>query len=106
MPRYGFSFSEIAVAGVPAIFIPYPYAIDNHQSTNAQWLVKNKAALKIEQSELTVENLSSMLTILLTDNSQLNTMSAVLKKLAKPNATQKVVEVCEKACWGEERHAA
>lgn len=93
--------SEVAVAGIPAIFIPYPYAIDNHQFHNAEWLVKNEASHLIEQKDLTVDKLNSLLQKLLSDGSQLHEMSARLKKLAIPDATDKVVWVCEKACKNE-----
>lgn len=93
--------SEVAVAGIPAIFIPYPYAIDNHQFHNAEWLVKNEASHLIEQKDLTIDKLNGLLKTLLSDESQLNEMSARLKKLAIPDATDKVVWVCEKACRNE-----
>lgn len=92
--------SEIAVAGLPAIFVPYPYAIDNHQFYNAQWLVENKAAYAIEQKELTIENLSKLLTSMLSDGLSLSIMSETLKKLAMPDATDQVVAVCDLANKG------
>jgi UDP-N-acetylglucosamine--N-acetylmuramyl-(pentapeptide) pyrophosphoryl-undecaprenol N-acetylglucosamine transferase len=98
--------SEVAVAGVPAIFIPYPYAIDNHQSTNAKWLVKNQGAMMIEQSEMTVKTLNEILISLLCNKEKINTMSTNLKKLAMPDATQQVVAVCEQACCGENHNVA
>jgi len=93
--------SEIAVAGLPAIFIPYPYAIDNHQYHNAQWLVENKASYSIEQKELTVKKLSELLNSMLSDNNLLSDMSVNLKALAMPDATEQVVAVCERACRRE-----
>lgn len=93
--------SEIAVAGVPAIFIPYPHAIDNHQFYNAQWLVENKAAYSIEQKVLTVESLSLLLNNMLSDETILSSMSINLKKIAMPDATEQVVAVCERACRGD-----
>lgn len=98
--------SEVAVAGVPAIFIPYPYAIDNHQSTNALWLVNNGASLMIEQADLTVEVMVKRLTDLLQQPNKLQAMSEKLQQLAMPNATEDVVSVCEQACGKENRHAA
>ncbi|MGH1484775.1 MAG: undecaprenyldiphospho-muramoylpentapeptide beta-N-acetylglucosaminyltransferase [Cellvibrionaceae bacterium] len=98
--------SEIAVAGLPAVFIPYPYAIDNHQLSNAQWLVDNQASFLIEQKDLTEEKLSKLLIKILKDNSELNEMSTRLKKIAKPNATEDVVAACERICSGEIDYAA
>ncbi len=90
--------SEIAVAGIPAIFIPYPYAIDNHQFHNAQWLVENDAAYLIEQKELNVEKLGGLLERILSNTEQLKAMSVNVKKLATPDATHQVVKICEQAC--------
>ncbi len=103
--------SEVAVAGVPAIFIPYPHAIDNHQSVNAQWLVDNQAAYVIEQKDLTSSGLSTLLEKISTDNTLLKRLSTKLKEVSMPDATEKVVAVCEEACSGKdsnggERHAA
>jgi UDP-N-acetylglucosamine--N-acetylmuramyl-(pentapeptide) pyrophosphoryl-undecaprenol N-acetylglucosamine transferase len=98
--------SEVSVAGVPAIFIPYPYAIDNHQLTNAKWLADQQAAIVIEQDYLTVDTLSAMLKQLLTDAAMLTAMSVQLKKVAMPDATEKVVAVCETACIRGQQHAA
>jgi UDP-N-acetylglucosamine--N-acetylmuramyl-(pentapeptide) pyrophosphoryl-undecaprenol N-acetylglucosamine transferase len=90
--------SEVAIAAVPAIFIPYPYAIDNHQYLNAQWLVKNNAAEMIEQKKLDALSLSSMLTDLLSDTQKLRNYSQALKKLSMPNSALKVASICEKIC--------
>jgi len=93
--------SEISVAGIPAIFIPYPYAIDNHQFHNADWLVGNNAACLIEQQDLTVASLGSILKKMLSDQISLKNISENLKSLAIPDATEKVVLVCEQACRSE-----
>ena len=90
--------SEVSVAGLPAIFIPYPYAIDNHQTMNARWLVENEAAALIEQRDLTVQTLSALIQKMLIDEKKLNTMSKKLRELAIPDATEKVVAICEKEC--------
>ncbi len=103
--------SEVAVAGLPAIFIPYPYAIDNHQSVNAQWLVDYQAAYAIEQKELTNSALGTLLEEMLTDNALLQRLSRKLKEVSMPDATEKMVAICEQACSGKSlnggrRHAA
>jgi UDP-N-acetylglucosamine--N-acetylmuramyl-(pentapeptide) pyrophosphoryl-undecaprenol N-acetylglucosamine transferase len=90
--------SEIAVVGLPAIFIPYPYAIDNHQFNNAQLLVNHNAAELIEQKDLTAEKLSETIKFLFGDSKSLNNMSVNLRKLAKPEAANQVSSICEKLC--------
>jgi UDP-N-acetylglucosamine--N-acetylmuramyl-(pentapeptide) pyrophosphoryl-undecaprenol N-acetylglucosamine transferase len=101
--------SEIAIAGVPAIFIPLPSAIDNHQYHNAKWLVGSDAALLIEQKSLTNESLSESLMTLIGDNEKLLHMKTELQKAALPKATDQVVNYCEALCTSftkESRHAA
>ncbi|MBX2808916.1 MAG: undecaprenyldiphospho-muramoylpentapeptide beta-N-acetylglucosaminyltransferase [Cellvibrionaceae bacterium] len=90
--------SEIAVVGLPAIFIPYPHAIDDHQRVNAQRLVDADAALLIPQSELTVSLLKKTLEPLLDDDERLMMYAENVKKLAMPNATQKFVAICQHSC--------
>jgi UDP-N-acetylglucosamine--N-acetylmuramyl-(pentapeptide) pyrophosphoryl-undecaprenol N-acetylglucosamine transferase len=90
--------SEVAVASVPAIFIPLPSAIDNHQYYNAQWLVENDAACLIEQKLLTAESLSQSLLTLVNNEEKLNYMSEQLAKIALPNATKKVADYCHALC--------
>lgn len=90
--------SEVAIAAVPTIFIPYPYAIDNHQYLNAQWLVKNNAAKMIEQNKLDALSLSTMLTSLLNDKEQMHNYSKALKNLSIPDSALKVASICEEIC--------
>ncbi|MFT7387904.1 MAG: UDP-N-acetylglucosamine--N-acetylmuramyl-(pentapeptide) pyrophosphoryl-undecaprenol N-acetylglucosamine transferase [Candidatus Endobugula sp.] len=100
--------SEVAIAGVPAIFIPLPSAIDNHQYHNAKWLVNNNAALLVEQKNLTDESLSECLMTLVNDNQKLLHMKIELQHLALPKATDHVVAYCEALCTAsakEIRHA-
>jgi UDP-N-acetylglucosamine--N-acetylmuramyl-(pentapeptide) pyrophosphoryl-undecaprenol N-acetylglucosamine transferase len=101
--------SEVAIAGVPAIFIPLPLAIDNHQYHNAKWLVDSGASLLIEQKNLTSESLSECLMTLMSDNEKLFHMKTELQKAALPKATDQVVDYCEALCVSstkESRHAA
>lgn len=87
--------SEVAAAGVPAIFVPLPSAIDNHQFFNAKWLVDHNAALLIEQKNLTKETLSQSLTMLSNNREKLIEMHTILKRLALPDAANQVANHCE-----------
>ena len=53
--------AEIACAGVAAIFVPYPYAVDDHQASNARYLADNNAAFLLPQSDLSVESLAEVI---------------------------------------------
>lgn len=90
--------SEIAVASVPAIFIPLPSAIDNHQYHNAKWLVDNEAACLIEQKTLTDIALAQCLIELAVDHKKLSAMKTILHGLALPKATECVTDYCEALC--------
>lgn len=98
--------SELTIVGLPAIFIPLPHAIDNHQYFNAKWLVDQQASILIEQKSLTKERLLDELTDLLIDQEKLIRFSKNLKNIAKVEATDSVVTICESYCPGVERHAA
>lgn len=93
--------SEVAVVGVPAIFIPYPYAIDNHQKANALWLVNSSSVLMMEESQLNKEKLAEALSLLLKNHSRLKHISQALKAVAKPEATERVAAVCREVCHGK-----
>lgn len=84
--------SEVAVAGRPAIFIPYPYAIDDHQSANAKWLVDLGAALMYQEKELSVQVLTQCIETLCGDHEALATMHSKALAAAITNATDKVID--------------
>jgi UDP-N-acetylglucosamine--N-acetylmuramyl-(pentapeptide) pyrophosphoryl-undecaprenol N-acetylglucosamine transferase len=84
--------AELAIAGKPAIFIPYPFAADNHQELNAREMADKGAALMFKQSELTAEKLADALKPLLTDAAKRAEMGARMKSLAKPGAAAAVID--------------
>ncbi|MDG2392978.1 MAG: undecaprenyldiphospho-muramoylpentapeptide beta-N-acetylglucosaminyltransferase [Thalassotalea sp.] len=87
--------SEVAIAGKPAIFIPLPHAVDDHQTKNAQFLVSQGAAKLVPQHELSATLLSQKLNMLFSSDSALRTMAKASKTAATPNATQAVADVCK-----------
>jgi len=84
--------SEISAAGCAAIFVPFPYAVDDHQTANAQYLQKEGAAMIRQQTELTPDWLAQQWTLLADDRALLRDMSIKARELAKTDATDKVVE--------------
>jgi UDP-N-acetylglucosamine--N-acetylmuramyl-(pentapeptide) pyrophosphoryl-undecaprenol N-acetylglucosamine transferase len=86
--------AELAIAGKPAVFIPYPFAADNHQEINAREMATAGAALMFKQSELTAEKLADALRPLLADGARRAQMGAAMKALAKPRAAADVVDWC------------
>jgi UDP-N-acetylglucosamine--N-acetylmuramyl-(pentapeptide) pyrophosphoryl-undecaprenol N-acetylglucosamine transferase len=87
--------AELAIAGVPALFIPYPFAADNHQELNAREMAAAGAALMFRQSELTADLLADALRPLLSDPARRRTMGAAMRALAKPGAAAAVIDWCE-----------
>jgi UDP-N-acetylglucosamine--N-acetylmuramyl-(pentapeptide) pyrophosphoryl-undecaprenol N-acetylglucosamine transferase len=85
--------SEVAAAGVPAIFVPYPHAVDDHQTKNAYYLVENGAAQLLPQSELNAQRLSAML-IELFAAARREPMAVKARELAILDATEQVAQVC------------
>ncbi|MDQ7731507.1 undecaprenyldiphospho-muramoylpentapeptide beta-N-acetylglucosaminyltransferase [Halomonas sp. SpR1] len=85
--------AELAAAAKPALLVPFPFAVDDHQRINAQVLVKAGAAQCVVQSELTVERLSEFLNQLLVPNT-LAAMAANARQAAHLDATKRLAEGC------------
>lgn len=90
------TIAELTAAGLAAILIPYPYAVDDHQTSNGQFLVERKAAYLIQQDELDVDRMADYLSEIMFDRSRLLDMAERARTSAFPNATQEVIEWCMK----------
>lgn len=90
--------SEVAAAGVGAILVPYPHAIDDHQTRNGEWLVKQGAAELIQQADMTAEKLAAVLGSWLGDKEKLRSMAVSARQLAKPNVAEAIADVCMEVC--------
>jgi UDP-N-acetylglucosamine--N-acetylmuramyl-(pentapeptide) pyrophosphoryl-undecaprenol N-acetylglucosamine transferase len=88
------TLAELAAAGVAAILVPYPYAVDDHQSRNAAYFAAAGAALVVAESNLAPDNLAEMLESLLRDRARLQQMSASARGLARPDAARVLAEAC------------
>lgn len=88
------TIAELAIAGVPAIFIPYPYAVDDHQRANAEYVVNVGGATMINDGVLNKDNLRAELSSLIEDAQTLHAMQKNIRTIAKPNATKVVAEAC------------
>ena len=87
--------SELACAGVAAVFVPLPTAIDDHQSANAAWLSSKQAALVMPQAQLNSGELLAMLTRWLSDKTELQQMAARARACALDDASAQVVAQCQ-----------
>jgi UDP-N-acetylglucosamine--N-acetylmuramyl-(pentapeptide) pyrophosphoryl-undecaprenol N-acetylglucosamine transferase len=86
--------SELAVAGLPSILVPYPHAIDDHQTANARYLEKVGAAYLLPQPQLSCEKIISLLSEFVEGEEKLLKMGEQAKLVAHPNATRDVVAHC------------
>jgi UDP-N-acetylglucosamine--N-acetylmuramyl-(pentapeptide) pyrophosphoryl-undecaprenol N-acetylglucosamine transferase len=89
------TLSELTVIGRPAILIPYPFAMDDHQAANAAVLEKAGAAWVISQSELDAEKLAKLLREIFAEPEVLRARAAAAKRLGHPDAAQRLADLAE-----------
>ncbi|PIE25445.1 MAG: undecaprenyldiphospho-muramoylpentapeptide beta-N-acetylglucosaminyltransferase [Neptuniibacter caesariensis] len=89
--------SELSIAGVASILVPFPYAVDDHQTKNGEYLATQGAAVLIQQSELTHDRLKKLLTEQLNQRVTLIDMANKARELGKPESSQVVADVCLEA---------
>ncbi len=92
--------SEVAAAGLPSILVPFPYAVDDHQTRNAQWLSNAEAAVLIQQRDLSAADLAGLWEQFQQDRSVLSKMAEKARALAHFNANDLVATQCMEACKG------
>jgi len=92
------TIAELACAGVPAVLVPFPFAVDDHQTGNAEFLSSAGAAWLIQQKDLNAEKLAAHIAGL--DRATLAAMAGKSRALAKPDATARVADVCEELVRG------
>lgn len=87
------TLAEVTAVGLPAIAVPYPYAVADHQTSNAQALEKAGAAVLVRDAVFTGERLVKEVELLLREPTRLERMRAASKSLGRPDAAQRVVEL-------------
>ncbi|MCB1773037.1 MAG: undecaprenyldiphospho-muramoylpentapeptide beta-N-acetylglucosaminyltransferase [Gammaproteobacteria bacterium] len=87
--------SELMAAGRPAVLVPFPFAVDDHQTVNARFLTAADAAVMMPQGDMTAEGLAGLLRELLGDRGRLYRMAQRAYALAKRDATRLVADHCE-----------
>ena len=85
--------TELAAVGAAAVFVPFPAAVDDHQTTNAQFLVQAGGGWLVQQRDLTPGGLAQMLQNM--ERSALVQRAQNAKKMQKTEATAAVVAACE-----------
>lgn len=85
--------SELSAAGVASVLIPFPYAVDDHQTANARFLSEHQAGILLPQTELTTERLVALLKEL-SDRPRLLEMAMKARSLGQQNASELVAQQC------------
>ena len=86
--------AELCAVGVPALFVPYPAAVDDHQTANARPMAEAGAAAIIQESDLTPELLAELLRDWLQSRELLSKSAEKARTLACPNALGRITEIC------------
>jgi len=90
--------SEIACVGLASILVPYPHAVDDHQTANAGFLASAGAAMIISEPQLTAQHLAEVLIERFSLRSQLLQMAENARQLARLDATDQVANYCLELC--------
>ena len=85
--------TEIAAVGAAAVFVPFPHAVDDHQSANARFLVDTGGGWLVQQSELTPAWIAALLQT--TGREELIRRAVCARSMARINATDEIVTACE-----------
>jgi len=84
--------AELAAAGVASILVPYPHAVDDHQTYNARYLSESGAGILLQQKDLNVDTLVNVINGI--DRSAALTMATKAKEKGMPESTRLVTEAC------------
>ncbi len=88
------TLAEVACVGVPSILVPFPHAIDDHQTRNAEVLVQAGAAQLLPESELSAEQLRTRVQALIAEPAQLQAMAQAARACGQPQATRLIADRC------------
>ena len=87
------TLAELCAAGVGSVLVPFPQAVDDHQTRNAEYLVERGAALLLPQGDGLAMDLRNVLAALAMDPARRLSMAEAARSLAKPDAAQRVAEI-------------
>ena len=90
------TIAELSAGGVASILVPFPHAVDDHQTANARFLADHGAAILLPQSEMTPQKLAALIGSL--DRAKLLGMAKKARALGKPDAARLVAQRCMELC--------
>ncbi|SEQ93074.1 UDP-N-acetylglucosamine-N-acetylmuramylpentapeptide N-acetylglucosamine transferase [Solimonas aquatica] len=88
------TIAELSAAGCASVLVPFPAAVDDHQTRNAQYLVAAGAALLLPEAQLSPDSLASVLRELMADRARLTRMAEAARTRAWPQATETIAQAC------------
>jgi UDP-N-acetylglucosamine--N-acetylmuramyl-(pentapeptide) pyrophosphoryl-undecaprenol N-acetylglucosamine transferase len=88
------TIAELCAVGVPALLVPYPAAVDDHQTANARPMADAGAGVIIQETELTPESLADLLREWLQSRAELLQRAAKARALSTPGSLQRITEIC------------
>jgi len=92
------ALSELLANGIPSILVPFPYAVDDHQTYNARWAQDAGAGVLVDEGR--IEDVGGILEELLDDSARLARMSRAAKTIAQTNAAERIAERIERCLAG------
>lgn len=94
------TLAELCAVGVASVLVPFPHAVDDHQTANARHLAQAGAAVLVPQAEMNEQGLGDLLVSLTADTGRLKEMARAARNLARPDATDRVVNYCLETAHG------
>ena len=91
------TIAELAAAGVASVLVPYPHAVDDHQTANANFLAQADAAVLLPQSELNASSLAELLKDFMSNRERVLNMAIAARQQARVTATDDVANLCIQA---------
>ncbi len=92
------TLAELCASGVGGLLVPFPQAVDDHQTRNAEYLVERGAALLLPQSETLADELRVALAALVADPARRLVMAKAARGLARPDAAARVADIVLQQC--------
>jgi UDP-N-acetylglucosamine--N-acetylmuramyl-(pentapeptide) pyrophosphoryl-undecaprenol N-acetylglucosamine transferase len=86
--------SELAAAGVAAVLVPFPHAVDDHQTRNAEFLVEAGAAVLMPEASIDAQSLATVLDSLMANREKLLSMAEKARAVAVPDSAERVARLC------------
>lgn len=92
------TIAELCAAGLGAVLVPYPFAVDDHQTANAEFMVRGQAAICWQQKDLTAEALADIVRQLIKSPERRLSMAQAAYQLRRERVAEKIGQICEEVC--------